>query len=1257
MSTSPVNPGTDSNPLKSPLLFAKVLESRQRNTATYRPAKVDEKAPGLGEFAEIEKPGQAGADTIRYVTKDGDHVIVSKSTSPDLFKRLEAIQGQVEGVNQSLAEGYALAAGDAKVPETLNEKLIGPPGEVGEGLIRYVDADGKKVIVSEQDNPALFKQLSEDFKALSGINASEKDGYVRAGGDEKTPDKLTDIRAVGPEDEVGPGLIRFETQDGKKVVVSKRDNPALFEFAKNAREQIQGKEKSSDDGYRVAGDNETWPPFGGTTIGPPDEMGPNLIRYEHNGEKVVVAREDNPKLYDHLVGMYKVMTDPGKKSALEGALNGGAVLDDANAPLPGLNDISDLSWQEGEQDSVLSYKTQDGQWHVVSKDIAPEQFKQVQQVSETWAKIHDSEAQGYKLAGPNDFIKNQDSQIGSPDELGDGLIRYENADGKFIVSKDISPQLYEDVLARWTGATEGDVDSTRSSHNLPPRDDLDVLNLGTGEHADPDDPKSAELNVSELATQKLIEGYRKGVEDGSIAKDDPRAKLVRALEAQAAYSNGHGITGYEETPGAFGGTWREFSDGQTELTSADMHDIIDGPKLKEAISELFSDPTIAKDYKDQMSAAIDKLPNKDEIKQKLLDMVGEHRYEYVAYLNDLKKQGKVTEAQEDLSNTLTSLAMFDPDAATKAAQDIQADGLTTDLNELVGNPSKISEDNKELATKDLFGLLKSVLKGDAIDLPRRVQESIDKFLQEGFKDKKKAEAVTKALEELGDAYKNKGSISQADIDTALSKSYVPIADRGTLGAIFSGLNTKGILGSLGAGVSLFSGIYQLVGDGGKLGETPEQRLAIAKDFLFFAGASGQFVRAGDAVAGLMGKGGVVDLLGLDKSLPEIWGKEGVQGKQIDFKTGEVPAELRTRIEAALENVPSYTKDFNTLLGDGAGSADEAAKIGQSISQRIEGAGVSAGKAAKIAGSVIKVLGPATDIVGGFADIVLGAFTIKSGVKSNDPLVKAQGGLQIAAGAFGASAGVVGAAALIGAGSAAALTGPFFLVGVVLAVVGGIIGYFVDHNKKQKATEKENDWYRDLAADGLLQDNWGDKVEYAHYSIYHYGGREAPEDDSLFRFQQSEWQHFDETPQKGGSSSNRLDESLHKDENGIVGYNTNGTAMNEYGKAFYEKNKETLDYIHSRWDDWNGSDKIVSDKDLRKIAAGGDEKDKNAAQFLLDNKGFFDMLDTFWKRDGADGKLSTDDLEAYLKLVGGMELKEGDEVFYDPEYTDGKKFGE
>ncbi|KAF1009267.1 MAG: hypothetical protein GAK32_01960 [Pseudomonas fluorescens] len=689
--------------------------------------------------------------------------------------------------------------------------------------------------------------------------------------------------------------------------------------------------------------------------------------------------------------------------------------------------------------------------------------------------------------------------------------------------------MYDDVLAKWTAFSAGSLDDARTKHNLPKAGDLDVLNMDTGVHADKDDDKSPTLSVSELATTELIDSYRAGIKDGSIAKDDPRAKLVRALEAQAAYQNGHGITGYEEAKRPFNTTWREFDDHQTELTSADMHDIIDGKAVQKQIGELFSDPTIQADYKSKMDDAISHLSNKDEIKQKLLDLT--NNPDYVLYLKDLQSQGKTSEAQKDLSDTLTSLSLFDPEAASKAAQNIQADGLTTDLNAILSDPSKISDENKELATKDLFGLLKGVLKGSLLDLPRRTQETIEKFLNEGLQGKEKSSAVTKALEELGSVYQKNGVISETDLNTALNKPYIPVADRGTLGEVFHTLNSKGILGSLGAGVTMFSAIYQLVGKGGKLGETPAQRMTIAKDFLSFAGGSSHFVRLGDKIGETLGKGGLVDFLGLDKTLPEIWGKTGLQEPNFEFRVTELPSDVKAKISAALDAVPDSQYDgISKLFGEGDKAVTEATEgIANHLDDGLAAAGAAklgASKSAKIAGSVIKILGPATDIAGGFADIVLGALAIKSGVDSKDPLAQAAGGLQVAGGACGASAGVLGAAALFGAGTAAALTGPLFLVGVVLAVVGGIIGYFVDHNKKQKATEKENDWYRDLAGDGLLQDNWANKVEYAHYEIHHYHGRDTPTDDSIFRYQKDEWDHFNVTPQSGGTSSNRLDGDLH-----------------------------------------------------------------------------------------------------------------------------------
>lgn len=90
----------------------------------------------------------------------------------------------------------------------------------------------------------------------------------------------------------------------------------------------------------------------------------------------------------------------------------------------------------------------------------------------------------------------------------------------------------------------------------------------------------------------------------------------------------------------------------------------------------------------------------------------------------------------------------------------------------------------------------------------------------------------------------------------------------------------------------------------------------------------------------------------------------------------------------------------------------------------------------------------------------------------------------------------------------------------------------------------------------------------------------------------------------------------------------------YQSKFYEQNSEIIDTIRDRWDDWNASDSIVSDKDLRKYAADENRsaEDREAAQFLLDNKGFFDLLDTKAHNNKADGKISSNDLNAWLRPV-------------------------
>ncbi|QEM80262.1 hypothetical protein [Halomonas binhaiensis] len=1115
-----------------------------------------------------------------------------------------------------------------------SQSPIGPHNTDNQTLWKKTldDLSLKNKTAKDPDPASHEKETDSDEKLREGISKSENEGYQHAETDAEGEQALIDYLYIGPPDEVAPGLIRYENQKGEKFVISDSDNPELYAKVSHDYAQLKGINISEEQGYRLGDQEASWPPVAGTTVGPEGEMGPGLIRYQNGDDKVVVSYDSNPDLYTYLSGMHEILTNPDKRGAIEQAERNGATLAGHDDTAPGPTQYKQLEIGA----DIITYQTESGDKVVVSKDLTPELFGKVEQAKETHDIINDSIRDGYQLSGPNDYLEQGDiTVVGSVEELGNGLIRYETSEGKFIVSKEISPQLYDKVSE--TSNSWFNIDSTRDTgretFSLPKPSDIDVMNMDTGVHVDENDNGSPTMSVGELATKSLLDDYRQLLEDGKVNKDDPRAKLVIAIEAQAAYQNGHSITGYEEkVDKIFGdlvvGTTRKFDDDPTQLTAADMHDIIDGPKLVEELTSLFSNETIHSDYKEKINSALTKLDNKEQIESQLRDLV--ENPEYIKYLESLKNQGLDEAAMQDLNNVLSSLAVFDEDAATRAAQKIQRDALIVDLNAIMGDASKVTEENQALATKDLFLLIKGLIKG-GIDMPRRLQSTYEKFINETLGNNKTAGDVDKALKELGEKFEWHGKISQADINTALaSGTYLSVAERGNIGKILDFLNQKGLLGSLSSGVSLFSGIYQLVGKGGQLGDEPLERLGIARDFLSFAGGSEHFVKLGSAVAETLGKGNLIDFLGLDKSVPEIWGKD----KSIDL--GKFKNAAGTPISEDIKKAiyEKLSTNYSSMKEAVYSDFPNGDKLESLISESIEAKGgtkVAPGIASKLAASALKVIGPATDIAGGIAGIVLGAFTINNGIQSGHELTKAQGGIDVATGGIGLIAGASGVAGFMGSTLGAALTGPLFLLTAVLGVIGSIISFFVEHDKKQQATDKEGQWFKDLANIGLLQSDWGDKVEYARYSFHHYGGRDAPMDESIFKYQQSEWENFTSTPSENGSSSNRLNEALHNN------------ALSVFGASFYEENRDIIDVIDGNWEAWGqqfGGDMIVSIDDLKKIAKGEEgnwsPQEQEAAQFMLDHPRFMDLLDTMrYGERTRDDMFSDEDIALWLEKAKGQ----------------------
>ncbi|MFV3315022.1 type III effector HrpK domain-containing protein [Pseudomonas sp. NY15374] len=193
----------------------------------------------LANIASITKLSD---NVLDLKTRDGRDIVIIKQMTPYLFDGMASKTDAVDALNKSKAEGYRIAqAGD--VPPGMDDyKFIGPADEVGPGLIRYETQSGDKVIVANETNHALFDQVKSDGEALTLINKSEQEGYRLARADEPADG----IKAIGTPEELGHGLIRYETESGEKIIVSQGISPDLYASMSKASNGIFGVDGAVD---------------------------------------------------------------------------------------------------------------------------------------------------------------------------------------------------------------------------------------------------------------------------------------------------------------------------------------------------------------------------------------------------------------------------------------------------------------------------------------------------------------------------------------------------------------------------------------------------------------------------------------------------------------------------------------------------------------------------------------------------------------------------------------------------------------------------------------------------------------------------------------------------------------------------------------------------------------------------------------------------------------------------------------------------
>jgi DNA-binding phage protein len=670
-------------------------------------------------------------------------------------------------------------------------------------------------------------------------------------------------------------------------------------------------------------------------------------------------------------------------------------------------------------------------------------------------------------------------------------------------------------------ADNAELDTARRDHDLPAFSDVDIQSMETSE-IDPDD-SSRKLTVSELTWQNLIEDWKTGIEDGSIDKNDERAQFYRALRAQGALENGLDLVGLDISEGL----------SLDHASGDDLSSVVDGEKLDARLGDLFASEAVQKDYASAQTGAVSKVANKDNIASQLEETAFSEAY--IDYINDLRESGQGELAEQDISKTYNALSTLFPateetDKVAEFAQNLQVDSMVTDLDDLIANPDQINDANTATATQDVVKTVLTALKRAGVDIPRRTAETIDKFVNEYLNDQQTAKNFGKALQELGDRFQKNGSITQKDIDSLMKNGVYKALNEKTNGGMMSligTLNGNGALGSAGGLISLASGIYQLAGKGGSLADTTEGRMAIAKEFISFFGASQHFVNLGSNIIDKVNGTNVNAMLGLDKTLPQIWGDDKVKGKAPapDPHTWERFSDNMQQIikDAPVGDQEALAKKLDISYDD-AGKVVKGAKDGFAKNPALPDATTTT----RSVSSFLRVLDGAANSATGALDIALGGLMIKRGADSGDGATIGQGAVTVAAGAFGLAGGASSLAALKGIAVARAATGPLFWVSAALTLAT-LPFSIVQDIKRTNALEGHEadlkDLFTSLDEDGLLTEDGLNRYEFLEEYMQNYGQRDAPDDQSIFEYRSDEYAFYTEEghlPESGWDDFNHED---------------------------------------------------------------------------------------------------------------------------------------
>lgn len=904
------------------------------------------------------------------------------------------------------------------------------------------------------------------------------------------------------------------------------------------------------------------------------------------------------------------------------------------------------------------------------------------------------ENEGYAILQPSDDtpVITDDANV---ENLAEGIKAVDvPGKGKFIVIESLTPEQFATLHADQAAGQQSDADKLFKDKDLPPASETDLMQAETTEKG---------KTVGELYYDKLKEEYKDEEEDSDKAKYlrllQAQATLSGGFEylPYATHRNAFGTadnTSYLPDPAMMEsaemrGLINEGKLGEELLRLANDPEIIadnerlfkeavdqvkDKDKLRDKIAETMRDP----EYK----AAL------DELKQGGKGEVAEQRYASdMQSLNaldpDLAEQVEIElkfgvpieQLNEIFEGGAEGVGLENID---KATSDVVTAMIASTMSTLFGSKRGADIFNYYFGGGKEKGQEKLELKPSEqkmVENLTNARPAIEEVVRE------------RAVTTLNDPSATPKPITGEELNKAMDKVKTPLNQRSGVAGVLGSLAAHGVLSSSAGMLGMVAGVYKLADGGLNFGETPAERLEAARNFLSLAGVLAPIATmVTGAFDHLYKTAGLAEALGIGKDLREtVWDRRHPP-KKPDMTT-DIPLQMLdpqlgspttpgtppydtqnnpspdappynnvtensgkgykpfsadnfwTSIDQRLsESRPAVQDSINALPDDQrdrvTGHIDRITSTTPDLEKLPERSRT------QWIGGALSAIGGMADAAGGILDIVLGGMGIDKLIKEGGTDAEyAQRSLQISAGAFGTGMGITGVAAAFGVGGAAIASSVLGAAGSVIGLIAAIIGGVNGLKRSEKTAEGVRDFFRDLEKDGLLDKDWGDKLNYLIHVRYEYNHtfetdneqfREwFPESMPVWEAQPEQFRMFTEEVAEHG----RIGRHWFRDTEKLIG--------SGFDSDFYQAHKDTIDLLVERWDDWGdwkGGDDIVSDSDLEKLLSGeleATQKEKDAVEFLMNNEEFFTFLDTI--RDNSskpkpDGKISVRDLDKWLDFV-------------------------